>query len=181
MDHKLSDARILTVLGILLILLVIPSVSGGSVYAARDYGGGLWKIDSGRNRSPDSSGCWKTGIRARVDGGPGDSIAMGSSRSVSNSVSSTLGIPMKKINASFQFNVNRQWSTSVNKTYGLTGKKKGSWWAIQYKPVYRNYRIRARMYRFYDGTWHRTKKTRWIKARRFSHFAYRLVPSGPPA
>ena len=33
------------------------------------------------------------------------------------------------------FNVNRQWSSNVNKSYGLTGKKKGAWWAIQYKPV----------------------------------------------
>ena len=160
---------------------VLSVITCGEVCAARDYGGEMWKIDSGRSRISDSSGSWKTGIRARADGGPGDSIAMGSNRSVSNTVSATLGIPIRKVNSSFMFNVNRQWSSNVNKSYGLTGKKKGSWWAIQYKPVYRNYRVRARRYSFYDGIWHKTKRTRWIKARRFSHFAYRLVPSKAPA
>ena len=140
----------------------------------------MWKVDGKRVYTGESSGSWAIGIRAKADGGSGDSISMSSSKSVSNSLSGNVGISVRQLNAAFQFSVSRQWSASASKTYGLTGKKKGSWWAIQYKRVYKNYKVRARKYAFYDGTWHKTKKTRYIKAKRFSHFAYQLVKSTAP-
>ena len=150
------------------------------VWAARDYGGSMWKLEGSRKSCGNSSGCWAIGIRAKTDGDPGDTISMSSSKTVSNSVSGNVGIPLKKLNTSFQFNVSRQWSASASKTYGLSGKKKGSWWAIKYKRVYNNYKIKARKYEFYDGTWHKTRTTKWIRAKRFTHFAYKLTPVSAP-
>lgn len=150
------------------------------VFAARDYGGTMWKLEGKRISAGESSGGWAIGIRAKADGGAGDSISMGSSKSVSNSVSGNVGIPIKKLNASFQFNVSKTWSTTASKSYGLIGKKKGSWWAIKYKRVYKNYKIKARQYSFYDGKWHKTRNTRWIKAKKFAHFAYQLCSTTAP-
>ena len=151
-----------------------------SAWAARDYGGTMWKLEGKRISTGESSGKWAVGIRAMAEGESGDSISMSTSKSVSNSVSGNVGIPVRKLNASFQFNVSRQWSASASKTYGLSGKKKGSWWAIKYKRVFSNYKIRARQYEFYDGTWHKTKNKKWIRAKKFSHFAYKLSPSTAP-
>lgn len=148
--------------------------------AAKDWGGSTWKIQGGRQSDGQSSGKWRTGIRARADGSAGDTISMGTTKSVSNSVSGTCGISNKVLNATFRFDVSRTWSANASKTYGLSGKKKGTWWAIQYKPVYRNYKALARKYTFADGTWKKTGQTRWITAKKFDHFAYRLVRSSSP-
>ncbi|MDO5121851.1 MAG: aldehyde dehydrogenase family protein, partial [Erysipelotrichaceae bacterium] len=61
------------------------------------------------------------------------SLTLGCGSSGHNSVSGNVGVPLKKLSAAFQFNVSRQWSASASKTYGLTGKRKGTWWAIKYK------------------------------------------------
>ncbi len=149
-------------------------------FAAKDYGGTKWKVEGSRVYIGESGGKWNTGIRARADGGSGDSISMSTSKSVSNSLSGNVGIPLRKLSAAFQFNVSRQWSASASKSYGLTGKKKGSWWSIKYKRIFRNYKVKAREYAFYDGTWHKTRNTRWIKAKKFSHFAYKLCRASVP-
>lgn len=159
---------------------VLPASGGADVHAARDWGGSMWKLEGKRVRCPSTSGSWHTGIRARADGSPGDTISMSTGKSVSNSLSTSLGIPRSRLNAAFQFNVSCQWTASAGKSYSLERKKKGSWWGLQYKKTYKNYRIRARKYSFYDGRWHRTKTTRWIKARKFDHFAYRLVRARAP-
>lgn len=159
---------------------LIPILDPYEAYAARDWGGYMWKLEGKRVSIGESSGSWNTGIRARADGSSGDTISMGSGKSVSNSISGNVGISRSKLNAAFHFNVTRQWNSSANKTYSLAKKKKGSWWAIQYKRIYKNYKIKARRYSFYDGTWHKTNSTRWIKAKKFDHFAYRLVKSKAP-
>ena len=148
--------------------------------AARDYGGDMWKLEGDRIYTGESGGSWAIGIRAQADGDPGDTISMNSSKTVSNSFSGNVGILIKKLNAAFQFNVNRSWNSTASKSYGLSSKKKGTWWAIKYKRVYNNYKVKARQYSFYDGKWHKTKTTRWIRAKRFSHFAYKLVPAKAP-
>jgi|GEM_PF-4511010 len=158
------------------LLAFVPS----GVHAAQDWGGYMWKVQGKRSYVGEVSGSWRTGIRARADGGSGDSIQMGSSKTVSNSVSATCGVSKKVLNASFKFDVSRSWSTTASKSYGLTGKKKGSWWAIQYKPVHKKYRLKIRRYSFINGKWHKTSKTKWIYAKRFDHFAYRLVKSNAP-
>ena len=149
-------------------------------YAAKDWGGYMWKLKGKRVYIGETSGKWRTGIRAKADGGSGDSIHMGSSKSVSNSISTTLGISRRTLNAAFRFDVSRQWSTTASKTYGLTGKKKGSWWAIKYKPVYKKYKYKSQRYTFSDGKWRKTSATRWIVAKRFDHFAYKLVKTSAP-
>ena len=159
---------------------VLPALGASDAYAARDWGGSMWKLEGKRVRCAESSGSWQTGVRSRADASPGDTITMNTGRSVSNSLNASLGIPRSRLNAAFQFNVSHQWTASAGKTYSLEKKKKGSWWAIQYKKTYKNYRIRARKYSFYDGKWHRTGKTRWVRARRFDHFAYRLVRARAP-
>lgn len=150
------------------------------IHAARDYGGTMWKLEGKRIYTGETSGSWAVGIRARADGDPGDTISMSSSKSVSNSVSGNVDIPLRTLSAKFQFNVSKQWSASASKSYGLSNKKRGSWWSIQYKRVYKNYKIKARQYSFYDGTWHKTKKTKWVRAKRFNHFAYKLISSKAP-
>ena len=148
--------------------------------AAKDYGGTQWRLDGKRIPTGESGDSWAIGIRAKADGGPGDTISMSSSKTVSNSVSGNVGISLTKLSSTFQFNVSKQWSASASKTYGLTGKKKGSWWCIKYKRVFKNYKVRARKYSFYDGTWHRTRTTKWIRAKKFDHFAYKLSSSKAP-
>lgn len=174
-------ASLWAVCALLFCTCILPAWSGPpEVYAARDYGGTMWKLEGSRISTGETSGSWAIGIRAKADGSPGDSISMGSSKSVSNSVSGNVGIPIKKLNASFQFNVSKTWSTTASKTYGLTGKKRGTWWAIKYKRVYKTYKIKARQYSYYDGKWHKTKKTRWIRAKKFAHFAYKLSSAKAP-
>ena len=176
-----TQASLCAAFALLLCVGVLSALAGPpEAFAARDYGGTMWKLEGSRISTGESSGSWAIGIRAKADGGPGDSISMGSSKSVSNSVSGNVGIPLKKLNTSFQFNVSKTWSTTASKSYGLTGKKKGSWWAIKYKRVYRNYKLKARQYSFYDGKWHKTKKTRWIRAKKFTHFAYKLSAAKAP-
>lgn len=148
--------------------------------AARDWGGSMWKIQGGRSFDGQSSGNWRTGIRARADGSAGDTISMGTSESVSNSISANCGISRRVLNATFRFDVSRTWSANASKSYGLSDRKKGTWWAIQYKPVYKNYKVRVRKYTFADGTWKKTARTKWITARKFDFFAYRLVRSKAP-
>lgn len=165
---------------VLMAVLIGAAISPAAVFGARDYGGSKWKLEGSRIYTGETAGHWAVGIRAKADGGPGDTISMSSSKSVSNSVSGSLDIPLRKLNAKFQFNVNRQWSAGASKTYGLSDKEKGTWWAIKYKRTYRNYKVKARQYTFYDGTWHRTRKTKWVKAKKFAHFAYKLSPSKAP-
>ena len=148
--------------------------------AARDWGGYMWKVEGKRIFVCDTAGKWRTGIRAMADGAPGDSIQMGTSKSVSNSISSTCGLSNKVLNASFKFDVSRSWSATASKTYGLTGKSRGSWWAIQYKPIHKKYKLKVRQYSFINGKWQRTAVTKWLYAKRFDHFAYRLVKSSAP-
>ena len=150
-------------------------------WCAKDWGGYKWKVEGNRIKDGETSGSWRTGIRARADGGPGDSISMSTSKTVSNTVSGSFGISRNVLNGTFKFDVSRSWSASATKAYGLTGKKKGSWWAIQYKPVYKKYKVKVRRYGFVDGTWKKTRKTGWIRAKRFDHFAYRLVKGKSPA
>lgn len=164
----------------LISVLTILSVTSAESHAARDWGGYMWKLEGKRIYTGETSGSWRTGIRAKADGAPGDTIQMGSSKSVSNSISTTCGISKGKLNAAFRFDVSRQWSTTANKTYGLTGKKKGTWWAIQYKPVHKKYKYKTRRYSFIDGRWRKTSQTKWIHAKKFDHFAYRLVRARAP-
>ncbi len=173
--RKRKRTLILAIAAVMAVTAFVPLVGTDPAFAARDWGGTTWKVDGKRVYTGESYGGWKNGIRARADGSPGDSISMSSGKSVSNSLSGNVGISKSKLNAAFHFNVSRQWSSTASKSYGLTKKKKGTWWKIQYKRVYRNYKIKARMYSFYDGTWHKTRKTKWIKAKKFDHFAYRLV------
>lgn len=163
------------------VCVILATVYPDGAHAARDYGGYTWKLEGNRIYTGESGGKWAVGIRAKAEGTAGDTISMSSSKSVSNSVSGSLDIPPRKLNAKFQFNVSRQWSASATKAYGLSDKKKGSWWAIKYKRVYRNYKVKARKYSFYDGVWHRTGTTRWVRAKKFAHFAYMLSPSRQPA
>ena len=176
-----KSKRIAVSLATLMIALItliafVPS----SIHAARDWGGYMWKVQGKRIYEGTVSGRWRTGIRAKADGGAGDTIQMGTTKAVSNSISSSCGISRKGLNASFKFDVSRTWSTTASKSYGLSGKKRGSWWAIRYKPVYKKYKIRVRRYSFTDGRWHRLSKTKWIYAKRFDHFAYKLVKSKAP-
>ena len=171
---------LLVAFALLLSFCTIAPLTGQPAHAARDWGGYMWKIEGKRIYVGQTGGSWKTGIRARADGGSGDTIHMGTSKSVSNSITSTCGISKKNLNSAFSFNVSRSWSTNASKTYGLTGKKKGSWWAIQYKPIHKKYKIKTRQYSFINGKWCKTSKTKWIYAKRFDHFAYRLVKSSAP-
>ena len=158
---------------------IAPLVSSPS-HAAKDWGGYMWKLEGKRIYVGEKSGKWRVGIRAKADGGSSDTISMGTSKSVSNSISTTCGISKKKLNASFKFDVSRTWSTNASKTYGLTGKKKGTWWAIKYKPIYKQYKFKSRRYSFVDGKWKKTSSTKWIFAQRFNHFAYKLTRADAP-
>ena len=165
---KRKDNRLFVSIATILIaaFTIFASMAPG-VHAARDWGGYMWKIEGKRVYVGQISGNWKTGIRARADGGPGDTIQMGSSKSVSNSISATCGISKRVLNATFKFDVNRSWTTTASKSYGLTGKKKGSWWAILYKPVHKKYKVKSRCYSFINGKWQKTNQTKWIYAKRF--------------
>ena len=112
-----TQASLCAAFALLLCVSVLSALAGPpEVFAARDYGGTMWKLEGSRISTGESSGSWAIGIRAKADGGPGDSISMGSSKSVSNSVSGNVGIPLKKLNTSFQFNVSKTWSTTASKS-----------------------------------------------------------------
>lgn len=173
--------RHLISLSTLVIALVTTLVyTSSDVTAAKDWGGYMWKIEGKRSYVCEVPGKWRTGIRAKADGEPGDTISMGTSKSVSNSISASCGISKKLLNATFRFDVNRQWSANASKSYGLSKKKKGTWWAIKYKTIHKKYRVKARRYSFHEGRWHKTRTTKWIYAKRFDHFAYKLTKSEAP-
>ena len=178
--RKTSRHILLAATALALSLCTLIPLSGSDSYAAKDWGGYMWKIEGKRCYVGQTGGSWKLGIRARADGSSGDTISMGTSKSVSNSITATCGIPKNKLNAAFSFNVSRTWSANASKAYGLSHKKKGTWWGIQYKPIHKQYKVKTRMYSFNDGIWCRTSKTKWIYAKRFDHFAYRLVKCSAP-
>lgn len=179
MKRRIKSLLLFSTAFVIFSCLFFP-ITAQSSYAARDWGGSMWKIDGKRSYVGEKSGSWKIGIRAKADGSAGDTISMGTSKTVSNSISATYGISKRILNATFKFDVSRQWSVNASKTYGLTGKKKGTWWAIQYKPVYKKYRVKTRLHTYINGKWHRTSNTKYIYARKFDHFAYRLVKSKAP-
>ena len=74
----------------------LPFVSSQS-HAAKDWGGYMWKIEGKRIYLGETAGTWKLGIKARADGSPGDTINMGTSKSVSNSINTTCGISKKQL------------------------------------------------------------------------------------
>lgn len=125
----------------------------------------VWDVKKAPNvtKSPNSPN-WKVAAR-----GPG-TLTLSKSVSVSNSVTGTVGVPIKFVNAAVGFNAQKTWSTATS--YSIRVPKKQTW-VLRADAVHTAKTFKWKRWRncnYPGGSW---SKSGTGKALEFNHLKYR--------